>query len=216
MRSFDCGPAGVVLDRLFAAADAGDPGLLTTLPRTGFTAAEKAAVYKDVYMPVSREVGRFLYMLARAQRSRTIVEFGASFGISTIHLAAAIRDNGSGRVITTELNPDKARRARENLAEAGLVDLVEVREGDALQTLKDIDTEVDLMLLDGWKDLYLPVLRLVESRLTMGAIVIADDMDLFPEATKPYLEYVRDPSSGYTSVLVNMGDGLELSVRSET
>lgn len=164
-------------------------------------------------MPVSREVGRLLYMLVRTQRSRTIVEFGTSFGISTIHLAAAVRDNGVGRVITTELDADKVRQARKNLSEAGLSDFVEIREGDASQILKGLDAEIDFLLLDGWKDLYLPILKLVEPQLRPGSMIVADDLDLFPHVLKPYLDYARNPAHGYTSVQVSMGDGLELSVR---
>ena len=88
---------------------------------------------KDLPLAVSRETGALLYMLARSSDARTIVEFGTSFGISTLHLAAALRDNGGGRLITSEFEPSKAARARENLTAGGLIDLVEIREGDALQ-----------------------------------------------------------------------------------
>jgi predicted O-methyltransferase YrrM len=71
---------------------------------------------KDAPLAVSRETGGLLYMLARSSRARTIVEFGTSFGISTLHLAAGLRDNGAGRLITSEFAPSKAARARENLS----------------------------------------------------------------------------------------------------
>src|SRR4029079_11637908 len=87
---------------------------------------------KDLWLPVSPETGTLLYMLARSSGARVIIEFGTSFGISTLYLAAALRDNGGGRLITTEFEPSKAMRAKANLTEGGLVDLVEVREGDAL------------------------------------------------------------------------------------
>ena len=132
-------------------------------------------------MPVDRPSGRFLYNLVRTQGSRTVVEFGMSFGISTIHLAAAVRDNGSGRVITTELDAGKVRRATSHLAEAGLLDVVEIRHGDALETLRDLEGPVDLVFLDGWKVLYLPVLQLLEPQLRPGAAVVADDLVLFPD-----------------------------------
>jgi predicted O-methyltransferase YrrM len=72
---------------------------------------------------------------ARFARARNIVEFGTSCGISTLHLAAALRDNGGGRLIRSEFERSKVARARKNLAAGGLSDLVEVREGDALETL---------------------------------------------------------------------------------
>ncbi|QEH31574.1 O-methyltransferase [Aquisphaera giovannonii] len=164
-------------------------------------------------MPVDRDAGRFLYALVRSRGGRLVVEFGTSFGISAIHIAAALRDLGEGRLITTELNASKAATARKNLADAGLAGLVEVREGDALETLADLPDAVDILFLDGWKDLALPVLKLVEPRLRPGALVIADDTDKFESVMRPYLDYVRAPGSGYVSVRVPIGDGIELSVR---
>lgn len=125
---------------------------------------------KDVALPVSRETGVLLYMLARGGRARTIVEFGTSFGTSTLHLAAALRDNGGGRLLTCEFGPSKVTRARENLVSGGLFDLGEIREGDPLQTLSvDLPDSISLLLLDGAKALYGDVLSLVESRLALGA-----------------------------------------------
>lgn len=136
-------------------------------------------------------------MLARSIGARAIVEFGMSFGISTLHLAAALRDNGGGRLITSEFEASKVARARENLAAGGLADLVEIREGDALRTLAaDLPETVDLLLLDGAKALYPEVLALVERRLRPGAFVIADNAEYSPD----YLAYVRAPENGYLSV----------------
>jgi predicted O-methyltransferase YrrM len=105
---------------------------------------------KDLPLAVSRETGVLLYMLARGCGTRMIVEFGTSFGISTLYLAAALRDNGGGHLITTEFEPSKVERARNNLTAGGLVDLVEIRVGDALQTLsRDLPETIDLLLLDG-------------------------------------------------------------------
>jgi len=174
---------------------------------------EMADLLNQAYIPVSPEAGRFLYAVVRAGKPGTVVEFGTSYGISTIYMAAAVRDRGEGRVITTELHPGKARKAREHIREAGLMDFVEVREGDALDTLKDVRTGVGLAFLDGWKILYLPVLKLLEAALIPGALIVADDLDLFPEVHKPYLAYVRDPANGYISVEVPIGDRIELSVR---
>jgi predicted O-methyltransferase YrrM len=163
---------------------------------------------KDLWLAVSPETGTLLYMLARSTGARIIVEFGTSFGISTLYLAAALRDNGGGRLITTEFEPSKVTRAKANLAEGGLVDLVEVREGDALETLAaDLPDRIDLLLLDGAKALYPEILELVESRLRPGALVIADNADFSPH----YLERVRSPAGGYMST--PFGDDVELSMR---
>ena len=206
-----------VLRRLFAAAEENDPKVLASI-RTGNEGAPTdeelvQEVLGKAYIPVSPEGGRFLYILARSQRSQLIVEFGTSFGISTIHLAAAARDNKTCRVVSAEKHPEKVKQARKNLTDAGLAEYVEVREGDAMKTLANLDAEIDFLFLDGWKDLYLPVLRMLEPRLRAGAVVVADDLNLFPEVLKPYLEYVRNPKSGYTSVEILLGDGIELSLR---
>ncbi|MCM3352092.1 class I SAM-dependent methyltransferase, partial [Bacillus velezensis] len=125
--------------------------------------ADLYARLKDYPLPVSRETGMLLYMLARSGGATAIVEFGTAFGISTLHLAAALRDNGGGRLITSEFEPSKVVRAQANLTAAGLADLVEIREGDALRTLAyDLPDAVDLLLLDGAKALYPEILALVE------------------------------------------------------
>jgi predicted O-methyltransferase YrrM len=162
-------------------------------------------------LAITPEVGELLYVLAMARRAGTIVEFGTSLGFSTIHLAAAARDLGGGRVITTELEPEKAAIARRNLAEAGLDDLVDLREGDALETLRDLDT-VDLLFLDGWNNLYLAVLDLVESALSTGALVVADLSEGDPEQV-PYCERMHDPAGRYASVDVPLDAGVVVSVR---
>ncbi len=142
-----------------------------------------------------------------------MVEFGTSFGISTIHLAAAVQDNGAGRVISTELNAAKVNQARANLAEARLADQVTILEGDALETLAGLDAPVGFVLLDGWKDLYLPVLRLLEPNLTPGALVLADDTISQAADMPDYLSYVRDPANGYLSISFPESDGLEITLR---
>jgi predicted O-methyltransferase YrrM len=165
---------------------------------------------KDFHLPVSPETGRLLYMLARTARARSIIEFGTSFGISTLHLAAALRDNGGGRIISTEFEPSKIAQARDNIAAAGLSDLVEIREGDALQTLaRDLPESIDLVLLDGAKSLYPRVLALLEARLRSGSLILADNADWCPD----YLAYVRSSANGYLSV--PFAEDVELSMRLE-
>jgi predicted O-methyltransferase YrrM len=177
------------------------------------TAQERADALSDYYLPVTPEAGRLLYSLVRATRPQTVVEFGMSLGLSGIHLAAAVRDNGSGRVVTTELSAAKIVTATRNFEEAGLSDVVTVLEGDALETLKTLDGSVDFVLLDGWKELYIPVLELLEPRLNPGTLVVADNTSM-PDL-QPYLDYVRDPANGYVSVnfLARDSDSMELSCR---
>ena len=212
-------PLAPVLDRLFAEAASLSP---STSPTIAVLSREERELrmqsktdylefyrdLKDFPLAVSRETGTLLYMLARGCRARAIVEFGTSFGLSTLHLAAALRDNGGGHLITSEFEPSKVARARENLAAGGVLDLVEIREGDALQTLSiDLPDAIDLLVLDGAKALYADVLSIAESRLKPGAFLVADDADYCPE----YLTHVRSPANGYLST--PFGEDVEVSMR---
>ena len=218
-----------LLDKLHRDADAADSGYFNAVmadmealemtveqtvaemiaeERVNYTAVCRG--YADHFLNVSPAFGRFLYAVARARGAARIVEFGTSMGISTIYLAAALRDNGGGHLIGSELEPTKVARACANLEEAGLADLVEIREGDALDTLWDVGGEVDLLLVDGAFSLYLPVLRLVEPRLRPGAVILGEN------AFEPdYLAYVRDPANGYVSqpLPLDGGRGNEFTVR---
>jgi predicted O-methyltransferase YrrM len=219
MTTLTTAPLAPLLDRLFAEADLAEAE--TEAAIADISEEEQARLmrskteYLDLYgrlkhvpLAVSRETGALLYMLARASQARAIVEFGTSFGISTLHLAAALRDNGGGRLITTEFEPSKAVRARQNLTAGGLIDLVEIREGDALETLSaDLPETIDLVLLDGAKALYPEILNLVGGRLRRGAFIVADNADDSPE----YLARVRSPGNGYLSI--PFAEDVELSMR---
>lgn len=201
------------LDRLFARAEEDDvvAARLRAEQVEGFggTPQEYADALAEIYMPISRTGGELLYNLVRATRPATVVEFGMSYGISTLYLAAAVRDNGTGRVLTTELSQEKIAAARRTFAETGLADLITVLEGDARITLAGI--EADFVLLDGWKNLCLPVLKLLEPKLRPGTLVVVDDVVL--DDLQPYLAYVRDPANGYRSVTFPVEDGMEISCR---
>ncbi|OHU92887.1 O-methyltransferase [Mycobacterium talmoniae] len=206
-----------VLDRMYAATEEQMPLLRARADDferlSSASAQERADAFSEFYIPVTPEAGRLLYSLVRAARPATVVEFGMSFGISAIHLAAAVRDNGTGRVITTELSDTKIAAAKENFAGAGLDDVITVLAGDALTTLAELDGTVDFVLLDGWKELYLPVLQLLEPRLSPGTLVVADNTEM--EGTQAYLDYVRDPGNGYVGVNfpVRDADSMEISCR---
>jgi len=204
-----------VLDRMYAAAQ-NQMSLLRQ--RHGdfdrpMTTQERTEAMSEFYIPVTPEAGRLLYALVRATRPATVVEFGMSFGISAVHLASAVRDNGTGRVVTTELSAPKIAAAKQTFAETGLDHLITILDGDALTTLADLHGPVDFVLLDGWKDLYLPVIKLLEPRLSTGALVVADNTNAAD--TQPYLDRVRNPDNGYVSFnfLVRDSDSMEISCR---
>jgi predicted O-methyltransferase YrrM len=219
MTTLTADPLASLLDRLFADAEETEPNIdaaladltdeeQTRMLRSKTHYCELYARMKDLPLAVSRKTGALLYMLARSSGARTIVEFGTSFGISTLHLAAALRDNGGGRLITSEFEPSKAARARDNLEAGGVMDLVEIREGDALETLStDLPDTIDLVLLDGAKALYPEILGLLETRLKPGALIVADNADMSPD----YLKRVRAPAGGYMSV--PFAEDVELSMR---
>jgi len=233
MTSLNSARVTETLDKLHIDADAADrdfrAGMVARFETSGETVKEAVgkliaeervnyrATYRghaDHYLAISPAYGRFLYAIARARKATRIVEFGTSMGVSTTYLAAAIRDNGGGQLIGSELEPAKVARARANLAAAGLADLVEIREGDALETLKDLGAdmsgEVDLLLIDGAFSLYLPVLKLVEPWFRTGAVILGENA-FAPE----YLDYVRNPANLYLSqsLPLDEGRGNEFTVR---
>jgi len=182
---------------------------------TGRDIAKTVKPYlKTAYIAVDASQGKLLYMTARAIRARLIVEFGTSFAISTIYLGAAARAN-NGRVIGTEMEPAKVRAARANIADAGLAPYVDIREGDALQTLASLDGPIDFLLLDGWKDIYLPMIRMLAPRMHAGTVVLADNIFTYKKALRPYVDYMQDRTNGFDSVTlpIGFGHGMEYSVR---
>lgn len=209
-------PLASLIESLYSQASAATSPMLETVSgeereRLMHSKTEYLKLYemlKDLWLPVSRGTGKLLYMLARNTRAKAIVEFGTSFGLSTLHLAAALRDNGGGVLIGSEFEPSKIELARHHFVEGGVSDLVEIRQGDALVTLAtDLPESVDLLLLDGAKALYGDVLGLVEKHLKPGALVVADNTDYCPE----YLAYVRAAQNGYLSL--PFADDIELSMR---
>ena len=218
MNSLNTAPLSELLPKLFAAAKIADASFMQDIGQIPpeqrhavlSSETEYQAFYgraKNAYLAVSPETGKLLYLLARTSRARAVVEFGTSFGLSTLYLAAALRDNGGGRVISAEMEASKAAKARENFRAAGLADLIEVREGDALTTLAaDLPEQVDLLLLDGAKGLYPKILDTIEPRLHEGSIVVADNADMAPK----FLERVRAANSPYVSL--GAGDDVEVSM----
>jgi len=168
----------------------------------------RADKFQDMPMGVDKEGGAFLYSLVRKKRAKTVIEFGTSMGISTIYLAAAVRDNGGGIVYTTELSKKKVSVAKKYIQECGLSDYVHFLQGDALQTLKNVDEVADLIFLDVWKEMYLSVLRLLEKNMHSNTTIVADDINLYKKRLKPYFDYVQ---SVFKNKKINIGHGILIS-----
>src|SRR6201994_2869274 len=201
------------LDRMYAETREQTPKLRDMRDQMSKTrtAQERADAMSEFYIPVTPESGRLLYSLVRATKPATIVEFGMSFGISALHLASAVRDNGAGKVITTEISESKIAAAKQTFADTSLDDLITVLEGDALSTLADLDGPIGFVLLDGWKELYLPVIKLLEPKLSPGSLVIADNTE--SADARSYLDYVHSSETSYVSFnfAVRDSDSMELS-----
>jgi predicted O-methyltransferase YrrM len=199
-----------IIDRLFADAKL-DAERREGKSPSDYSVDERADQFQNLYLSVAPDSGRLLYSLVRAVKPTTIVEYGMSYGISTLHLAAAVRDNGVGHIITTEMSSQKLAAARATFAEAGVSDLITILEGDARTTLKTVSEPVQFVLLDGWPDLDLDVIKILEPVLTRGALIVGDNVNLDP--SHAYLDYIHAPENGYVSTPVPLDKGLELAVR---
>jgi predicted O-methyltransferase YrrM len=208
-----------VLNRLHRQAAADKWKIARRIPLLAWAAARKKLqdksfeynFFHDLYIPVSREQGAMLYLIARAIDAHRIVEFGSSFGISTIYLAAAARDNG-GEVIGSELEPSKHAQAAKNIEDAGLSGYAKILPGDARETFSSIAGPVDLVLLDGWKAMYIPVIEILKPKLRSGAIVLADNIFTFKKVLQPFVDYMQSGENGFASTTLRISDGFEFSV----
>ena len=172
------------------------------------------ALYAEFGFSIHPAQGDLIYLLCRALGAQRVVEFATSIGMSTLYFAAAIRDNGGGTVIGSEIVPEKLRVARRNLAAAGLAAWVELRPGDARETLRDLGGPVDVALFDGWPvsegpSLARQVIEIVAPQIRLGGIVLNDN------AEPDYLDYIRDPANGFRSMSLSLKGGTELSVKVE-
>lgn len=171
--------------------------------------------YPDVGFSLHAEQAELAYMLVRSHGARLVLDVACSLGVSTLFLAAALRDSGGGRVVAVEVVPEKLAAARHHLEEAGLGAYVEFHEGDArvtvAQRLAGTGRTVDFVLFDGWpahggRSLARDVLEIVEPHLRDGALLFDDNGEA------DYLAHVRDPANGYRSLMLPTGGGAELSL----
>jgi predicted O-methyltransferase YrrM len=170
------------------------------------------SIIDEFLLPVGPESGRLIHTLAKSLKTPTILELGTSYGYSTIWLAAAAQSSG-GRVVTMELSEKKSAYAREMAKKAGLADVVDFRVGDAVAKIGELGTALDFVLVDLWKNLYVPCLEAFYPKLSNGAIIVTDNM-IDPaserDAVMRYQKAIR-AKPGITSILVPVGSGLEIS-----
>jgi predicted O-methyltransferase YrrM len=172
------------------------------------------AFLTDKFVALEPDKAAFCYLTCRALRARRVVEVGTSYGVSTLWLAKAVKDNGGGVVIGTEYEPGKAKVARANFAEAGLADVIELREGDARETLKSLEGPIDFVLMDIWGDIPRPTIELIAPHLRMGAVICADNTG--GERSEEYARYfafVNDPKNGLSTMTLPFKGGFEFTVK---
>ncbi|HEV2531788.1 O-methyltransferase [Phenylobacterium sp.] len=155
----------------------------------------------------------FCHLVCRALRAARVVEVGTSYGVSTLYLAAAVRENGGGTVIATEYEPAKAAAARANFQAAGFGDLIDLREGDLRETLKSLDGPVDFVLMDIWTEMVVPALELIGPRLRPGAVIVADNTVSARRGYDAFFDYLADPKNRLTHMTLPFEGGLEMCVR---
>jgi len=173
---------------------------------------ENESFYDDKYIPIVPAQGTFLYMQARALNAQNILEFGTSYGISTIYLGKAAKDNG-GKVVSTEYLSHKVKEARKNMADAGLSDYVDILQGDARETLQTLSTAWDFVLLDGWPDMVFAIFKIIAPHLKKGAVIAVDDVAGFQPSMQDYLDYVRNPDNGYLSTTICPSKAMEFTIK---
>ena len=179
-----------------------------TLGPAGFT------IRDEFLLPVGADVGTILHALVLAQKPKRILELGTSYGYSTLFLADAARAVGA-TVITMELADWKQAYAREQIERAGLSDVVDFRLGDAVAMIEADDGPFDFILLDIWKELYLPCFEAFYAKLSDEAIIAADNMIYPPQAREDVRKYraaVRAKPDLQTALLP-IGSGIELTTR---
>jgi predicted O-methyltransferase YrrM len=210
-----------LLDRLHAKSLAQEDELRAFLDGVGtkgtvgteLDLATRRAFWRDKFVALEPDKAQFCYSLCRMLNAKRVVEAGTSFGVSTLYLAAAVRDNGGGKVIGTEYEVQKADVARAHFIEAGLLDFIELREGDIRQTLKNIEGPIDFLLLDIWTPMARPTIELVAPFMRIGATVITDNSIDRRPAYADLFAFIEDPANGFTSITLPFDGGLEMSVK---
>ncbi len=158
---------------------------------------------------VSPTTGRFLFSLVAGQAGCEVLELGGSRGYSAIWLAAGARILG-GRVLSVEVDPQRAELWRANIADAGLDEWAELVEGDAIATLEQLDDTFDVVFIDAEKDDYERLFELARPRLEPGGLVVADNVLSHVETLGAY-SAARQADPDLVSVTVPLDRGLELT-----
>ncbi len=211
---------GALLDRLHAASDAQEAAIGAYFDGgadrpTGYEDESSTGreFWRDKFVALDRDKAELCYSLSRAVGARRIIEAGTSFGVSTLYLAAAVRDNGGGIVTTCDIEETKVAVARRHFEEGGLSEFIDTRVGDIRSTLREIDRPVDVLALDIWAPIAGDVIELVGPHLRVGGLVIADNTTARRNLYARLIAYLEEPANGFTTLTLPYDGGLELAVK---
>ncbi len=182
---------------------------------TGFEEEDSSSrnFWRDKFVAIDRDKAEFVYLLCRAIGAKRVIEAGTSFGVSTLFLAAAARDNGGGLVTTCDNEPTKTAVARQNFEIAMLSDLIDTRTGDIRETLLDIDEPIDFLLLDIWAPIAADVAQLVGPHIRPGGLIVADNTTVRRNLYDVLFDYLENPANGFTTRTLSFDGGLEVAVK---
>jgi predicted O-methyltransferase YrrM len=183
-----------------------------TLSWDGFD-DETTLFFADKMVALEKVKAEYCYALCRAMNARRIVECGTSYGVSTLYLAAAVRDNGGGEVIATEWEAAKAAIACRNFDAAGLAPYIDLRQGDLAQTLAHIGGPVDFVLLDIWTQAVMPAIHRIAPHLHPGSVILADNTTSSRRGYEAYFAYIADPANRLRTMTLPFDGGLEMTIR---
>jgi predicted O-methyltransferase YrrM len=206
-----------LLDTLHARSKAQEPEAehywkTRTGPWRGMEARDHAFL-ADKLVALNRDKAEYCYLLCRAIGARRIVEVGTSFGVSTLYLAAAVRDNGGGTVIGAENEPEKVAAARTNFAAAGLSEFIDLHEGDLIEVLKGVEGPIDFVLFDVWGHVVRPVLDLLLPNLRPGAVICTDNTASARQGYADLFETIGDPVHGFRTMTLPFEGGFEMTIK---
>jgi len=156
--------------------------------------------------------GRLLQMLIKISGAKNVLEIGTSNGVSAIWMALGLKETG-GKLTTLEIDPVKVKLAKENFQTAGVDDIVQVIEGDALQTLPTLTGSYDMVFIDAAKEQYKQYLDIIYSRIPKGSIIVAHNAVQQTFSMQDYLDFIQDNPELDTVILTTSFDGVALSYK---
>jgi predicted O-methyltransferase YrrM len=194
--------------------------LLFALPASAQTrtAPDLDAILRDIkakdtgQLAVSEEDGRFLRLLVATSGAKRVLEIGGASGYSAIWMGQAVRANG-GRLVTIEYDATRARELKQNIARAGLGDVVTVVAGDAFAAIPKLDGSFDFVFLDAWKKDYRRFFEVVFPRLAPGGLFVAHNVVNKASEMGDFLETITANPAVWTSIVKPSGEGMSISYK---